>query len=1218
MQLDYSTAHALAQLLFDNVDKEQDLRLELDSIAKSAKSKSGKEVKNLELNGDWVQLFNHNFADDHKNLKRQNAYPLMYLVAEYFDEIGNKEAKRKKINERFLLLLNLVDRSKPDWYQTIHLQEVIQYAMEKGAPAEYFSQLLPCIPEKAMHELLELALENSPAAFQVFFDALERTAAVNSDRYIRLVETAIKGNQFNKLNALLTQTMLVNHKISPEKRSEWISALISAEPLKLSSTKENKDGDYALFVSRLLDPELDTEHSKLTKNPIWLFTAVAKEKYFISSVLLKHGFSPNTVIEETESTTVMHIAAKFGYINVLKLLNQFGADFRTQNKQGKTPGEVAKGPNKELTLKVIEDFIQVPVEEKKEDDGKITHLAIRGGGVKGGAYPETIREAEKQNLFKLAEIKGVAGASAGAITAGLIALNYSSDELDVIMRDLDFKSFFDFHSDKTETELDGIKATISQYSTGGISFIPAFFNSIGTAIKYLVGASSINTFAEKKGLAKGDKFLAWIDQRIKEQVYKVLEKRPDNDFTELKARTKPYEVSLKLKDTVLEKGKLYVEYSSSGLKCTILNQEGNVINDTISVWDLNNLLNLNRPANDKIKLIAPLNDQQIADVIVPNLPAISDKLSSKLYDPSLVTFKDLKDLGFKDLRVVATDVNRQQALWFSAEETPNAIVADAIRSSMSYPGMFSPHQYYIRQKVLVKDEQKDQRVVHPLFKDVDLGDGGMMDNFPVRAFDKKPGTNQTTYNEHVLGLYLATPEEKRKFEYGITPNVTPITNGFAYLGGIVNSLIAHQEQIHSESMDTPRTVYINTGDVGAMDLNMGQKEKDLLAANGRQSIHDFMSRRVGQKLMDKLSESTLSLLIRLVGKNIQKIEPGRTVIHLDNLYLDPYQIVTLYANCKQDELAHLQALVNPNNARDEQGNSALHVALAAKGLFEINPKLTLQSERLIKIDLALDRLKQISANPEAKNSSGQTPQELVEQKNWAGIQEVVFTNEFLFSDDEYRSLIRGKIIEEEKATVKDLQQDNKVLTHSNVVLSEQLTIEKRKAEAETNQNAKALAEMRAAHALELAKLKEEHKSEIGSLKQQHADELSRVKADAKQEKSRLVAEYREDVNGLNVALKKRSVDVSQALLALKTHRGVLELERADYEPTHNQYKLKTKKMEAIDALMSLEESDKPQRAIKLNPEHREIIRKGFFSRGETLLDQLDEAEALEHRYGPQR
>jgi NTE family protein len=82
------------------------------------------------------------------------------------------------------------------------------------------------------------------------------------------------------------------------------------------------------------------------------------------------------------------------------------------------------------------------------------NLVLEGGGVKGIAYVGALMELENKGILK--NIKKVAGTSAGAITALLIALRYSSDEIMDIMFELDFNKFVDKSRWKTKNFYDVI------------------------------------------------------------------------------------------------------------------------------------------------------------------------------------------------------------------------------------------------------------------------------------------------------------------------------------------------------------------------------------------------------------------------------------------------------------------------------------------------------------------------------------------------------------------------------------------------------------------------------------------------------------------------------------------------------------------------------------------------------------------------------------------
>jgi NTE family protein len=69
------------------------------------------------------------------------------------------------------------------------------------------------------------------------------------------------------------------------------------------------------------------------------------------------------------------------------------------------------------------------------------NLVFEGAGIRGIAYSGAIKALEKQNLLQ--GIQRVGGTSAGAVTALLISIGYSSDEITHIINSTSFKRFND-------------------------------------------------------------------------------------------------------------------------------------------------------------------------------------------------------------------------------------------------------------------------------------------------------------------------------------------------------------------------------------------------------------------------------------------------------------------------------------------------------------------------------------------------------------------------------------------------------------------------------------------------------------------------------------------------------------------------------------------------------------------------------------------------------
>src|SRR3954453_6352371 len=78
-------------------------------------------------------------------------------------------------------------------------------------------------------------------------------------------------------------------------------------------------------------------------------------------------------------------------------------------------------------------------EEGVMADPKQADLVFEGGGVKGIAFGGALAALDDAGY----EIKRVAGTSAGAITAALVAAGYTAQELDALLQKIPFEDFKD-------------------------------------------------------------------------------------------------------------------------------------------------------------------------------------------------------------------------------------------------------------------------------------------------------------------------------------------------------------------------------------------------------------------------------------------------------------------------------------------------------------------------------------------------------------------------------------------------------------------------------------------------------------------------------------------------------------------------------------------------------------------------------------------------------
>ena len=71
----------------------------------------------------------------------------------------------------------------------------------------------------------------------------------------------------------------------------------------------------------------------------------------------------------------------------------------------------------------------------------IENIVFEGAGIRGIAYAGAIQELDRKGLLE--NVKRVGGTSAGAVTALLLTLNYTSEEIAAIVTSTSFKSFND-------------------------------------------------------------------------------------------------------------------------------------------------------------------------------------------------------------------------------------------------------------------------------------------------------------------------------------------------------------------------------------------------------------------------------------------------------------------------------------------------------------------------------------------------------------------------------------------------------------------------------------------------------------------------------------------------------------------------------------------------------------------------------------------------------
>ncbi|WP_372771987.1 patatin-like phospholipase family protein [Mangrovibacterium sp.] len=204
------------------------------------------------------------------------------------------------------------------------------------------------------------------------------------------------------------------------------------------------------------------------------------------------------------------------------------------------------------------------------------------------------------------------------------------------------------------------------------------------------------------------------------------------------------------------------------------------------------------------------------------------------------TFGDLKDAGMTDLYVIGTNLSTGYSEVFSAERHAKMQLSQAVRISMSIPLFFAAVRH---------GERKDVYV-----------DGGVMQNYPVKLFDRQKyivddeidAARKTEYynvenarflldnqdrspyvfNCQTLGLRLDQEEAIALYRYNEPIAGKKIKRFTEYAKALLAALMQVQENQHLHSDDWQRTIYINTLDIKATEFDLSDQKKIALVGQG--------------------------------------------------------------------------------------------------------------------------------------------------------------------------------------------------------------------------------------------------------------------------------------------------------------------------------------------------------------------------------------------------
>ncbi|MDT8412389.1 MAG: patatin-like phospholipase family protein [Vicingaceae bacterium] len=457
------------------------------------------------------------------------------------------------------------------------------------------------------------------------------------------------------------------------------------------------------------------------------------------------------------------------------------------------------------------------------DINNINYLTFEGGGGKGTIYlgavqgleevfkPILMREALKfeeesptnptppnsvnLNEFKIEDatplinltippqsrqLKGISGASAGAITAYMLAMGMNSIDIE------------------NETK----KSTPFQFNTIGkhpITSFENFFDNPSDTHKEIIDNSRSFEYRNISKLLIGSIKSIYNNSALEKlfTAYKLY-KKTKKSFTKNR-------IEGMLKTQTLDDGLEKTRQYAYNLLFTRGLFTGESVRDYIEklmqVHLLNKIDEINNNSNFNLKKIEK--------------------------EPKDITFKDFYYMTGVDLIFTGINISRHRPMYFSVHHTPDFPVTEAVGISMNIPIIFKP----IWINYDVREGDKQQKIKYQGL----WGDGGLLNNFPIHAFDNivnqeinyqnvisaQPIASEVMeerkFCDCVLGLRLTDIQERENLEKPLKKeNVFPENSSFIigdYLNNLYETIMypAENGQIRS-TVEELSTININIRD----------------------------------------------------------------------------------------------------------------------------------------------------------------------------------------------------------------------------------------------------------------------------------------------------------------------------------------------------------------------------------------------------------------------
>jgi len=199
-----------------------------------------------------------------------------------------------------------------------------------------------------------------------------------------------------------------------------------------------------------------------------------------------------------------------------------------------------------------------------------------------------------------------------------------------------------------------------------------------------------------------------------------------------------------------------------------------------------------------------------------------------------VTFEEFSLMGYKDLYITATCLNRQKLIVFSKENYPAMKIKDAVRISMSIPLYFQA--VFIDSIGTVYKNPDD-------IKNLDIVvDGGITGNFPIIMFDSIINVNQKRIripNYQTIGFRIDSDNQIQSdlLSKELVPLEIKTFNDYI-TAFYIFTLESLNRNVLTED-DWKRTISISSAGISPRIKKLSKSQKERLINSGKESVRKF-------------------------------------------------------------------------------------------------------------------------------------------------------------------------------------------------------------------------------------------------------------------------------------------------------------------------------------------------------------------------------------------